>query len=74
MKDLCRICAGEVAAMGGDIGGLRHFVDGNIAQFALLGIQLLWTTDVQSALEQCRVKKTIMKDCNTKQLQVCEKL
>lgn len=33
-------------------------------------LQLLWTTDVQTALEQCKVKKTIMKDCNTKQLQV----
>lgn len=26
--------------MGNEIGNLRHFVDANIAQFALLGIQV----------------------------------
>jgi dynein heavy chain, axonemal len=46
----------------------------SIAQMALLGIQLLWTADVQSALEQCRVKKNIMKETNTKQLQILHEM
>lgn len=54
MKDLTRICAADVANVGGDISRLRGFVDGSYAQFALLGVQLMWTTDVQSALEQAR--------------------
>lgn len=74
MKDHCRACAGDIAALGTDvestIRNLRGFVDGAIAQFALLGIQLLWTQDCQTALEQCKVKKNIMKDMNDKQKQV----
>lgn len=52
MKDLTRICAADVANVGSDISRLRGFVDTSYAQFALLGVQLMWTTDVQSALEQ----------------------
>lgn len=52
MKDLTRICAADVANVGNDISRLRGFVDSSYAQFALLGVQLMWTTDVQSALEQ----------------------
>lgn len=52
MKDLTRICAADVANVGQDISRLRGFVDSSYAQFALLGVQLMWTTDVQSALEQ----------------------
>lgn len=54
MKDLTRICAADVSSVGNDISRLRGFVDGSYAQFALLGVQLMWTTDVQSALEQAR--------------------
>ena len=50
MKDICRLCAGDIASAGQDVKLLRGFVDQYIAQFALLGIQLLWTTDCQSAL------------------------
>lgn len=57
MKDLTRICAGDVANVGQDISRLRGFVDGAYAQFALLGIQLMWTTDVQSALEQVPIER-----------------
>ena len=57
MKDLTRICAADVSSVGNDISRLRGFVDGSYAQFALLGVQLMWTTDVQSALEQARVFK-----------------
>lgn len=52
MKDLTRICAADVSSVGNDISRLRGFVDSSYAQFALLGVQLMWTTDVQSALEQ----------------------
>ncbi|CAM9244386.1 unnamed protein product [Chrysoparadoxa australica] len=74
MKDLTRICAGEVANTTGDISALRPFVDGSIAQMALLGIQLMWTTDVQSSLEQCRQKKNIVKECNQRQLQILQEM
>jgi dynein heavy chain len=74
MKDLCRVCAADIAQLGNDISHLRQFVDANIAQFALLGIQLLWTTDCQTALEQCKVKKNIMKETNQKQLQVLHEM
>jgi dynein heavy chain len=49
-------------------------VDNYIAQFALLGIQLLWTYDVTSALEQCRIKKTAMKEMNMKQVHVLREM
>lgn len=55
MKDLTRICAADVANVGSDISRLRGFVDSSYAQFALLGVQLMWTTDVQSALEQASI-------------------
>jgi len=70
MKDLCRLSAGEVSTIQQDIHSLRHFVDTNIAQFSLLGIQLMWTADQQTALEQCKTKKNAMKDCNQRMLQV----
>ena len=41
---------------------------------ALLGVQLLWTADVQSALEQCKVKKNIMKETNARQLQILHEM
>lgn len=54
MKDLTRVCAADVSNVGQDISRLRGFVDSSYAQFALLGVQLMWTTDVQSALEQVK--------------------
>ena len=75
MKDLCRTCAIDIhAQVGNDISQLRKFVDNNIAQFALLGIQLLWTMDCQTALETCKVKKSIMKETNEKQLAVLQEM
>ncbi|CAM9125412.1 unnamed protein product [Ectocarpus sp. 4 AP-2014] len=74
MKDLTRICAADVANVGSDISRLRGFVDSSYAQFALLGVQLMWTTDVQSALEQCRQKKNIIKETNQKQLEVLREM
>ncbi|KAH9103464.1 hypothetical protein AeMF1_002875 [Aphanomyces euteiches] len=74
MKDICRHCASDVGAMSADIKRMREFVDRYVAQFALLGIQMMWTADVQSALEQCRTKKNSMKDMSQKQLQVLTEL
>ncbi|RYG67614.1 hypothetical protein EON64_07065, partial [archaeon] len=70
MKDLTRNCASDLAALAGELGQLRNFVDNNIAQFSLLGIQILWTTDMQLALEQMKTKKNSMKDCNTRQNEI----
>ncbi|TYZ61675.1 hypothetical protein PybrP1_000691 [[Pythium] brassicae (nom. inval.)] len=74
MKDLCRQSAVDIGVVGNDLKRLREFVDRYIAQFALLGIQLMWTTDIQTALEQCRAKKTVMKDTSAKQALVLTEL
>lgn len=66
MKDLARNCAGDSLAVAA-ISDLRKFVDAYISQFSLLGIQMLWTSDMQTALESAKVKKNAMKDCNTRQ-------
>ena len=67
MKDIARNCASDVSQVSNDINQLRSFVDQYIAQFALLGVQMLWTMDMQMSLEQCRVKKNVMKECNQRQ-------
>ncbi|GLE09146.1 hypothetical protein PINS_up020737 [Pythium insidiosum] len=72
MKDICRQCAADIGVAGNDLKRLREFVDRYIAQFALLGIQLMWTSDIQTALEQCRAKKNVMKDTATKQARADE--
>ena len=74
MKDICRHCAADIVVHGTDVKLLFDFVNKFVAQFSLLGIQMLWTSDVQTALEQCRTKKTIMKDTSAKQLQVLYEL
>lgn len=74
MKDTSRNCAGDLNQLATDISQLRNFVDNYIAQFALLGIQILWTIDMQSALEQMRVKKNSMKDCNQKQSDILREM
>jgi len=70
MKDLTRNSAGDLNALVSDLGQLRSFVDNNIAQFALLGIQMLWTSDMQVALEQIKTKKNSMKDCGARQFDI----
>ena len=46
---------------------MRRFVDDSKAQIALLGIQFMWTADTQTALEECKRKKSGMKECNSRQ-------
>ena len=70
MKDHARICAAGVAEVIGDLSKLRSLVDRNIAQFALLAVQFMWSYETQTALEQCRLKKNIMKENSQRQLQV----
>ena len=71
MKDLTRNSASDLNALANDLGPLRSYVDNYIAQFALLGIQMLWTTDMTLALEQIKGgKKNSMKDCNTRQTDI----
>ncbi|DBA03213.1 TPA: hypothetical protein N0F65_003933 [Lagenidium giganteum] len=55
MKFICRQAAAEC-----NNGSLREFVSKFCGQFALLGIQLSWTTECQDALQKCRTTKGIM--------------
>ena len=74
MKDICRNCASDTLPLANDLGQLRSFVDNYISQFALLGIQILWTTDLQLALEQMRQKKNSMKDCSQRQTEILREM
>ncbi len=74
MKNLTRSCAANILSVSKDISGLRGFVDGSVAQMALLGVQMLWTADVQLALEKCQSKKNAMKECNTKQVKILQEM
>lgn len=56
------------------MSGLRPFVDQYIAQFALLGIQMLWTSDMTVALETIKTKKNSMKDCSERQNAILGKM
>ena len=67
VKALCATAGEYCAATGVDIPGLRRFVDDSKAQIALLGIQFMWTADTQTALEECKRKKSGMKECNARQ-------
>ena len=68
MKGLCETAA---ATCGGP---LREFVDAQCGQFALLGIQLNWTLQCQTALEKCRSSKGIMNETAKTQASVLVEL
>jgi dynein heavy chain len=74
MKDIARNCASDINSLSSDIRSLRSFVDNYIAQFALLGIQILWTNDMTVALDTMKTKKTSMKDCNQRQMDILREL
>eukprot|EP00935_MAST-01C_sp_MAST-1C-sp1_P001876 g1876.t1 len=74
MKDICRNCAADIVVAGREIKALRGFVDSYIAQFALLGIELLWTADCTAGLEKCKIRKSAMKEANGKCLKVLQEL
>jgi len=73
-KDIARNCASEVNMVASDLNMLRKFVDDYVAQFALLGIQILWTMDMQIALESMKAKKTAMKDCAARQTEILKEM
>jgi dynein heavy chain len=71
MKDLTRSAAGDLNTVASDINNqLRPFVNNNNAQFALLGIQILWTTDMQISLEAIRGNKKAMPACYARQADI----
>ena len=74
MKDHARACAAGVLEVQSDLSRLRSLVDGSIAQFALLAVQIMWTYETQTALEQCRLKKSAMKENNLRQKQVLDEM
>lgn len=54
-------------------GGLEHlraFVDWHCGQYALLGLQLMWTADMQAALEASRTRKNAMRDASNRSASV----
>ena len=68
MKLLAAACAAEIGVVAGSggVGGadlthLRSFVDSSCGQFALLGLQLLWTADMETALGASRKDKRAMR-------------
>ena len=65
LKALCEECAQNVAAMTG-FDQLRGFVDSSIGQYSLLGIQLMWTTDLEGALERLRHEPKAMEKAKVK--------
>lgn len=74
MKDLARNAAGYIVDVQQNLSNLRPLVDKNIAQFALLSIQILWTYETQSALEQCQFRKNAMKENSQRQLRVLSEM
>lgn len=62
-----------VAADCGEVG-LKQLVDTHSAQMSLLGLQLAWTTDCQTALERAKFSKSVISDTNKKQLSILAEL
>jgi hypothetical protein len=61
MKALCEECAAEMAVTSNDLGMLRKFTDNTCGQYSLLGLQFMWTADVENALNVCRKDKNAMR-------------
>ena len=74
LKELARSCSAGIADVQSDLSSLRPLVDKNIAQFALLAVQMMWTYETQSALELCQSKKNAMKENSQKQLRVLSEM
>lgn len=74
MKDLARSAAAGIANVQNNLSNLRPLIDGNIAQFSLLAIQIMWTCETQDALDQIHIKKTAMKDNSQRQLRILSEM
>jgi len=74
MKARLEEAAGEISVVGNDMNLLRKFNDNTCGQYALLGIQLMWTSDCELALMQSKKDKNAIKNANTKALYVLNTL
>jgi dynein heavy chain len=63
LKKLCELASIECIAQP-----LRQFVNRSCGQFALLGLQILWTVQCQDALTKAKSSKHIMVETNKIQL------
>ena len=77
LKNECEDMAAEVGTMESKEAmreNLRAFVDRQNGQFSLLGTQILWTTDVQNALEKAKSSRKdarkIMREAASKATEV----
>lgn len=73
MQKSLKVLCERAAAMSGN-APLAQVVDENCAQFALLALQLQWTTQCQRALEASKTNKTIISETNKQQLAVLQEL
>jgi dynein heavy chain len=63
MKELCRKCAEDADQLSLDpVEAHRHFVDESCPQYALLGIQLTWTSEASDAFENMKQKRSAISD------------
>tara|TARA_B100000795_G_C22806619_1_gene445355 strand:- start:150 stop:14669 length:14520 start_codon:yes stop_codon:yes gene_type:complete len=80
MKDVCRSCADEAydnLMEDETTGTLRPFVDSMPPQYALLGIQLLWTATAEeafAALKASRANKNAISDCLKRNTDILKEL
>ena len=66
MKVRLEEAAIELSVVGTDMLALKKFNDAVCAQYSLLGIQMMWTTDVDAALTVCKKDKNSIKIANQK--------
>ena len=63
MKELCRKCAEDADELPKKpVESLRSFVDDSCPQYALLGVQLTWTSESTEAFENMKTKRTAIND------------
>ncbi len=74
MKVRLEEAVAEVVLASADLSQLKKFNDNTCAQYSLLGIQLMWTTDCESALAVCKKDKEAVKGANKKTLDVLQLL
>jgi dynein heavy chain, axonemal len=75
MKSLAFEAACDIACVEEDLSLLKPFVDKSCGQYALLGIQLLWTRLVEEALESYQSgEKLAMKSANKTALKILNML
>jgi dynein heavy chain, axonemal len=74
MKALAQECVMEMAVVSTSLGQLRGFVDKSCGQYALLGLQLMWTQDTEMALLAGRKDKGALRHASAKSLSILSTL